>query len=89
VSQQPTLQVPLLRLGAEGEKVKRVGILEHLLGQLGLRSGQRARKVADRPALPVVEATFHLRGQHVAAPAVLDGLVRVPRALGSVAGFVE
>jgi hypothetical protein len=79
--EQAALQLSLLRVGAQGQEVEVVWVLENLLRQLGLRRRQGPVEVGQGFALPVVEPALDLVDEHVAAPAVLDRLPHVPEAL--------
>ena len=71
----------LFGFGCERQEVEGVGILDELLGELGLLGGQGAMEVGESSALPCEQTTLDLMSEDVTAPAVLDGLACVPFAL--------
>ena len=87
--QQPALELALRHLGAERQEVEAVGVLHQLLGQVGLRRRQGPGEVGERLALAAVQAALDLVDEDAAAPAVLDGLPRVPQPLGRVLDGVQ
>src|SRR5262249_41037852 len=87
VSDQPAFQVALVGLRVEGEEVEKVGILERLLSEVGLRRRQGGGEVGDGLALAGVQGRLDLQFQDGARPAVLHGGPRVPEALERVLNF--
>ena len=79
--EQAALELPFGHVWTECEEIEAVGILDQLLGKLGLGSGQGPFEVGDGLALAMVEIALDLVDQDVAAPAVLDGLTGVPKTL--------
>jgi hypothetical protein len=78
---EPAFELPFLGLGGEREEVEAIEVLDHLLCQLRLRSRQSEREVRQGLALATIKAALNLVNQNLAAPAVLDGLPRVPQPL--------
>jgi len=78
VLEQATLQIALVRIVAEGEKIEVVGIFGDVPRKVGFRRGQRSVEVGDGSSLPVQSPGFDLVNQDVAAPAVLNGRFGVP-----------
>jgi hypothetical protein len=67
-----------LRILRQRQEGKTVGILDHLLRQFRLRSGQRAREVGKRTTTSREQLAFNLVGENVPAPAIPYGLASVP-----------
>ena len=84
MAQQASLDRTFVGVVAQVEEVEEVGVLGDLLSKIGLRGRQGRREVAHRPALPRVQRGLDLQGKDIARPAVLDGLGRVPEAVGRV-----
>jgi len=82
VLDQPSLDLAFLGFGSEGEKVKVARVFDKLLCQVGLRRRQRCGKVCDGFLSALVETTFDLMDENVAAPAAGDGLPDVPFSFG-------
>jgi hypothetical protein len=78
VPDEPTLQVALLRIGAESQEVEDVRVLEGLLREVGPRWRERGLEVRERLAGASVQAGHNLGEEHVAQPHALDGLTIVP-----------
>ena len=83
--EQAAFQVPLVGFSAEREELKIIGVFKKLPGEVGLRRGQGAVKIGLRLSLARIEIALDLVDEDIAAPAVLDGLPDVPKALGSIA----
>ena len=66
VIEEPAFKIALLSIGAEGEEVEDVRILQRLLREIGVRWGQRHFEVRERLARTLVEAGLDLRDEHVA-----------------------
>jgi len=81
VFEKAPFEVALLRFRSEGEEIEVVGIFDELLCQIGLRRRESRLEVRQCFSLPPVEAAFDLDHEDVPAPAVLDGLLRVPETL--------
>ncbi len=78
---QSVLDLALLGLIRQAEKVEAIGVFERLACQVGLRLGQALVEVGDGAAAALAQAGFDLHHQHIARPVVLDGLGGVPAAL--------
>jgi hypothetical protein len=81
VLDQPALPLPLAGRVGQGEEVEDVGVFEDLLGQVGLRRGQRFLEIGDRLTLAAVEIELDLMRQHGAGPTIFGRLLRVPESL--------
>ena len=55
---QAALQLALGNLRAEGEEVEIVGVLDELLGEIGLGGGERRLEVSGRLTLTAIEAAL-------------------------------
>jgi hypothetical protein len=89
VLDQPALEVPLLRVGAQRQEVEDVRVLQRLLREVGVRGRQRGLEVRERLAGAFVHAGLDLRLKDRAAPAMLDGLPDVPEALGVAVDAIQ
>ena len=76
--EQPTLQLPLFGGRAQGQKLEGVGIFEDLLGQIRVRRRQGTGKVGQGLPFPLPQLGGDVMGQHVTAPAVLEGGPQIP-----------
>ena len=79
LSDESSLQVAFLRLGTETEKIEVIRILYDLLSEFGLRRRKSSVEIRNSLALPVEEIAFNLVNEDVPTPAVLNGLLRVPK----------
>lgn len=86
---QPEFEIPLPRHMAEGEETEVVGILDDLLGQVGLGIGQGLLEIGDGLAVALVKAGFDLEREDVPRPAVFQSLRRIPEAGGGVFDFLN
>ena len=84
VVEQTTLQIALVGIVAEGEKIEVLWIFGDVPREVGLRRWQCAVEVCDGFPLPVQSSGFDLVNQDVATPAVLDGRFGVPDTLLTV-----
>src|ERR1700722_20143173 len=78
VIDQTGFQIAFDGVVLERQEVEQVWVFERLLNQVGLRLGQRRRKVADGLSLPTEQVAFDLHRQNGPAPTMLDGFRRVP-----------
>ena len=74
---------------AARQEVEKVGVFQGLLGQVGLRRWKGSGEIADGLSLAAVEIAFDLHREDGSAPAVLQGLRRVPQPLSEVLQFEE
>jgi hypothetical protein len=79
--EQPALEVSLLRVGAQREEVEDVGVLQALLGEVGVGRRERGLEIRQRLASAPVQAGLDLCLENRTAPSVLDGPPRVPQSL--------
>ncbi len=89
MSFEPERPTPIvLQLPTQGRCVgslsRYVGSRSPLCMELGLRLGERGREIRRRLPLSPVQPALDLYRQDGPAPAVLDGLRRIPQALGLV-----
>jgi len=89
MDQQTTLDLPLVRLTGDGQKIEVVRIFQDLFGQIGVRRREGPLKVGDCLPFPLAKPTLNLKHQDVPAPAVLDGGTEVPLPLLPVLELVE
>lgn len=87
--QQTPLQMPLVSIGTECEKIEVVRVLQNLLCQIGLRWRQGAGKICLRLTLPSVQVSFNLMLQNRPAPAVLVRGMNVPEPLIGIFDLVQ
>src|SRR5205085_12434913 len=79
----------LVGFASDGEEVEGVWILERLLGEVGLRTGQSSHEVGGGLALAYVGPLRDLGLQGRAAPAVFFGAVGVPEPVFGAPEFLE
>lgn len=89
MAEQPTFEIALLGIFAKCQKIKIVRVFEKLLREIGLRLGQRLRKVCQRLSLTLEQLAFNLMRENGAAPAMFYCLLRVPEALGVIFQFLQ
>jgi len=78
VVEQAALQIALVGIVAESEKIEVVRIFGDVPREVGLRRGQRAVEVGNGFPLPVQSPGLDLVNQNVATPSVLNGRFGVP-----------
>gem|GEM_PF-2450433 len=71
-------QLPFGEIGAETEKTEVVGVLNKLLGEIGLWCGKSSRKIRQRLALAPVQLGFDLMNQYGTRPAMFHCLPCIP-----------
>ena len=76
---QGMLEIPLLCLFAQTEKIKGVRVFEKALCQIRLRRRQCAREIGDRSPLPLMQPALNLMHKDVPRPSMFDRLRNVPR----------
>ena len=81
VVEQATLQIALVGIVAQGEKIEVVGIFGEVPREVGLRLGQGAVEVCDAFPLTAQPPGFDLVNENVATPSVLNGRFGVPDAV--------
>ena len=84
VGDQGFLEPAFVHLGPQVEELQVVGVLGHLLDELGVAGWQRGGEVGRRRAGSPVQLAHDLVDQHVSGPAVGYGLVGVPFPQGLV-----
>lgn len=89
VIHQSEFKVTFPRPMAEGEEVEIVGILDDLLGKIGLRVRQGVFEVGDGLAVALVGGGLDLENEDAARPAVFEGLGRIPKPGGGVLDFLD
>ncbi len=77
-------QIPFDGVFLQHEKVETIRVFKRLLGQVGLRHGQRPREVADRLPLSSEEIAFDLHREDRPAPTMLEYLGGIPQPLGRI-----
>jgi hypothetical protein len=78
VFHKSAFEVALLRIPPESQEVEDVRVLQGLLGEVRVRRRERRLEVRERLASSRVQAGLNLGEEHVARPALLDDLTRVP-----------
>ena len=89
VAEQTGFEFALVEGLFQGEEIEDVGIFQELGREVGLRRWQGALEIGDGLAVPFVGAALDLERQNIAAPAVLEGLPRIPEARGQVFHFLD
>jgi len=89
VLDQGALDITLMRIRSQAEKIKAIRIFEGLARQIGLRLGQMALKIAHAIAAALQQAGLNLDDQHIARPVVLDCLGGIPAAGFGTGEFVQ
>ncbi len=75
---QGALEPALMNVSGEPKELEVVVLVDDLLHQLALRRRQRAGEVRQRLALPLVALGGDVVFEHLAGPAILDCLRRIP-----------
>ena len=87
--EQAGFQFAFMEGSFEGEEIEKVGILEQLRGEIGLRRREGLAEVGDGLALTLVGLALDLEGEDVAAPAMRESLPGIPEARGQVFDLLD
>ncbi len=79
--EESVFEIALVGFLSEGEKVEVVRIFENLLSEIGLRPRESRLEIGDCLPLAAEEPALDLHYEDVPAPAIPDGLLRIPKPL--------
>jgi hypothetical protein len=85
--QQAALKIALVSVSGQGQEVEMIGVLQDLLGHVGMGWRQCAAEVGDCLSLALAQPGLDLCGKDRTAPAMLQRRLGIPEPGGRVAGY--